>query len=76
MALNKMKTKENKKIKNILYIIMFFMSPFILMSIGDYSIPLLINLSIRTSILLYIHGAINQLIALIIGILIWNGEKQ
>lgn len=43
------------------------MSPFLLMSIMDYSFPFVYDLSMRTSVLFYIHGAINQLIALIMG---------
>jgi len=57
-------TMKNKK---ILYITLGFMFPFILISIGDYMTPFLIDITMRTSVLFYIHGAINQLIALCFG---------
>lgn len=55
------------KSKKIIWQTLGFMAPFILMSIADYSIPMFIDLTIRTSVLFYIHGAINQLIALCLG---------
>jgi len=55
------------KSKKIIWQTLGFMAPFILMSIGDYMVPIFIDLTIRTSVLFYIHGAINQLIGLCIG---------
>jgi len=69
-------TMKNKK---ILYITLGFMAPFILMSIGDYTIPILSDITMRTSVLFYIHGAINQLIALCIGAftyLVWSSNPH
>jgi hypothetical protein len=44
------------------------MSPFILISIAGYTLPLLLEITFRTSVLLYILASINQLIALNIGV--------
>ena len=63
---------KNKKIE---WQTLGFMAPFILMSIADYMVPMIIDLTIGTSVLFYIHGAINQLIALCIGtftFIIWR----
>jgi hypothetical protein len=58
--------EKNKK--NVLKVTLGVMSPFILMSIIAYFFPLLFEITFRTSVLLYIYGAINQLIALNIGV--------
>lgn len=59
-----MKQKHKKTMSTLIII-----APFILMSIADYTIPMITELTIRTSILFYIHGAINQLIATVLGFL-------
>jgi len=38
------------------------------MSLLGYTLPLILDITFRTSVLLYIYGAINQLIALNIGV--------
>jgi hypothetical protein len=58
--------EKNKK--NVLKVTLGVMSPFILMSIIAYIFPLLSEITFRTAVLLYNYGAINQLIALNIGV--------
>ena len=60
--------KMEKSKKNVLKVTLGVMSPFILMSILGYTLPLILEITFRTCVLLYIYGAINQLIALNIGV--------
>jgi len=57
-----------KSKKNVLKVTIGVMSPFIFMSLLGYTLPLILDITFRTSVLLYIYGAINQLIALNIGV--------
>lgn len=56
--------KKNKSVWQTL----LFMSPFLIMSLIDYAVPLMKEITLRTAVLFYIHGALNQLIALCIGL--------
>jgi len=46
-------------------VLLLFISPFLLMSIFDYWIPVFFDLTVRTSVLFFILGAIYQLIAIV-----------
>lgn len=65
----------NKKTKETIIIILF-MSPFLLISIIEYAMPLIFDITMRTSILMYIHASINQLIALVMGFMFVVSSKK